>query len=179
MKEPTEKEGIQNNSLVKLWLNSSNPIFGIGMHPMWVYRPETQQEKIYYGAFSDVVWPSVLAAYGVMGFILAISFQIYYLIKSFKIIKKSPSANINMFLLILFFAQLLFDTFLGYSHTLFSTGLWGLGAVLSFGIANFVFINENLKAQSENENLSQIPRKTYGQYGRYYNSSYKVYKLRD
>ncbi len=173
------ERGIQNNNLVKLWLNSSNPILGIGMHPLWVYRPETQQEKQYYTAFCDVVWPSVLAAYGVVGFILAISFQIYYLIKSFKIIKKSSSVNVNMFLLTMLFAHLLFDTFFGFSHTLVSVGLWGLGAILSFSMANFVFVSENLKTQSDDENLPQIPRKTYGQYGRYYNSSYKVYKLRD
>jgi hypothetical protein len=172
------ERGIQNNALVKLWLNS-NFFIGVGMHPMWVYRPETQQERLYYGAFSDVVWASVLAAYGIIGFILAVTFQIYYLIKSFKILRKTSAINIHTFLLTMFFAQLIFDTFLGYSHALISVGLWGFGAILSFGIANFTFCYENQKQETNDENLHREPVKTYGQYGRYYNSSYRVYKLRD
>jgi hypothetical protein len=172
------ERGIQNNALVKLWLNS-NPFIGIGMHPMWVYRPETQEERLLYGAFSDVAWASVLAAYGIIGFILAISFQIYYLIKGFKILRKSTTINIYTFLLTTFLAQLIFDVFLGYSHTLVSVGLWGLGSTLSFGVANFVFLYESTKSDSVTENLHREPVKTHRLYGRYYNSSYRVYKLKD
>lgn len=172
------ERGIQNNALVKLWL-SNNPVIGIGMHPMWVYKPETQQEKLYYSAFSDVAWASVLAAYGIIGFILAISFQIYYLIKSFKILRKSTVINIHTFLLTMLFCQLLFDSFLGYSHLLVSVGLWGLGATLSFGVANFAFCEENLKLETDIEKIRNDHPKTYGMYGRYYNSAYKIYKLKD
>ena len=40
------------------------------MHPLWVIKPETVEEYSYTWGFSDVGWASVLAAYGLVGFIL-------------------------------------------------------------------------------------------------------------
>lgn len=173
------ERGVQSNVLVKLWLEN-NPLIGIGMHPMWVYRPESLEEQRYYNAFSDVGWPSVLAAYGAIGFIIAVIFQIYYIKKTYKVIMKSKTSTVYIFLLTTLLAKMVFDSTLGFSHGLFSVGLWGLAGTMNFTIANLIFCYEEQKLQSDSGNLkNEIPAKTYGLYGKYYSSSYKMYKLRD
>jgi hypothetical protein len=172
------ERGIQNNVLVKLWLNN-NPIIGVGMHPMWVYRPESLEEARYYAAFSDVYWPSVLAAYGAIGLLLAVIFQFYYLRKSYKLIMKSNKTDVYIFLLTFLFSKLLFDTTFGFWNIFTSVGLMGLGAILSFGIANFVYCYEYQGPDNDERKEQPEINKSYGIYGRYYNSSYRMYKLKD
>ncbi len=120
------ERGIQNNVLVKLWMKS-NPLIGVGMHPMWVYRPESLEESRYYSAFSDVYWPSVLAAYGAIGLLLAIIFQFYYMRKSYKLIMKSKKIDIYMFLLTYPFLKTAFRKYtrdFKYFHLCRALGTW-------------------------------------------------------
>lgn len=116
------------NVLVGLWLNN-NLLFGIGMHPMWVVRAVTQEEIAYTWGFSDVGWASVLAAYGICGFSMALFFQIYFLFTSFKIIKRTKRNDIYTFFVLMFFSRLLFDSVLNYSTQFFTTGLLGFGGL--------------------------------------------------
>lgn len=125
-------------ALIGLW-QSSNIFFGIGMHPMWVIRAETVEENIYAWGFSDVRWASVLAAYGLVGFLLAIIFQIYFLYASGKILVTTKSKGLLTFFVLMTFSHLLFDTVLNYSYNLTSMGLWGLSTVLSFYVAITVY----------------------------------------
>jgi hypothetical protein len=134
----------QNNSLVKLWSNN-NVLIGIGMHPMWVVQPESFEEQVYYNAFCDVGWPGVLAAYGLIGFGLAIYFQIYYIIVSWKTLKKMRKSNVQAFFVAFAFANMIFATFINYSVSFISIGLWGLGYIMSFLIAVLVFYYEEQK----------------------------------
>ncbi len=114
----------QNASLLNLWSNS-DWFLGIGMHPMWVVKPESREEQVYYGAFCDVVWPSVLAAYGIVGFILCGILQVYYVFLSIRVLKRAPHENMYTLLIMLLLAKLLFDLVFTSSYVLFSTGLWG------------------------------------------------------
>jgi hypothetical protein len=125
-------------ALVGLW-QKSNLFFGIGMHPMWVIKPTTTEELIYIWGFSDVRWASVLAAYGLVGFLIAIAFQIYYIYKSVYILKKTKSNSVFTFLVLLLLAYLLFDSFINYSYNLFSVRLWGISDTFSFFIASIIF----------------------------------------
>lgn len=134
----------QNALLLNLWLNS-DVLFGIGMHPMWVYQPENYEEQLYYNAFSDVSWTAILAAYGAVGFTLFSIFQIYFFVILFKIIKKVKENNIVVYLLILFFIGLLFDTFVAFTYKLLSVGLWGFYSTSSFFVALTVFMYEKHK----------------------------------
>jgi hypothetical protein len=131
----------QNALLLSLWLNS-DVLFGIGMHPMWVYQPQNHEEQLYYNAFSDVSWTAILAAYGVVGFTLFSIFQIYFFYILFKLIKKIKENNVMVYLLMLFFAGLLFDTFITFSYKLLSVGLWGFYSSGSFFVALTVFMYE-------------------------------------
>ncbi len=118
-------------SLLGLWMNS-NVLFGIGMHPLWVIKPLTVEENIYAWGFSDTGWPSVLAAYGLIGFIIALIFQLYYIIVSLKILKRADPKQITTFLVLLFLARLLFDSVLNYAYAGFSVGLWGFCSIVYF-----------------------------------------------
>jgi hypothetical protein len=125
-------------ALVDLW-QKSNLIFGVGMHPMWVIKPTTTEELIYIWGFSDVRWAGVLAAYGLVGFLMAIAFQIYYMYKSVYIIKKTKSNSVYTFLVLLLLAYLLFDSFINYSYNLFSVRLWGISDTFSFFMAALIY----------------------------------------
>jgi hypothetical protein len=142
---------LQNNSLVNLWLND-DIILGVGMHPMWVIRAETHEEQVYYNSFSDVSWASVLAAYGLLGFALAVAFQLYYIRASFKLIRRYRHVDLLSFILVLFFAKLTFDTFVVFSYTLTSINLWGLFNPLNFFTAAFVCAYEKFKRETTDLN---------------------------
>jgi hypothetical protein len=134
-------------ALLVLWSNS-NIFFGIGMHPMWVVRPETVEENLYAWGFSDVRWASVLAAYGLVGFILAIVFQIYYAVISIKILKR-PKQDLQTFFVVMLFSTMLFDTFINYSFNLISVGLMGLGSLICLYVAVLIYKFENLKKDNQ------------------------------
>ena len=131
-------------ALLSLWSNN-NIFFGIGMHPMWVIKPLTAEESIYAWGFSDVIWASVLAAYGLIGFTLAVIFQIYYLIKSFVMAKNTVHNDILIFFVIVFFSRLFFDSVVSYSYKGISSGLYGFWPVtfyLSALIYKFTYPDE-------------------------------------
>ncbi len=129
---------IQNiEALLTLWSNS-NIFFGIGMHPMWVLRPETEEENIYAWGFSDVRWASVLAAYGLIGFILAVIFQIYYGYLSLKVLKRS-NADLTTFCILILLSTLMFDSFINYSYYLLTVGLLGINLTVCLFLAALVF----------------------------------------
>jgi len=137
----------QNEALLRLWSNS-DILIGIGMHPMWVVAPESREEMLYYSAFCDVGWPSVLAAYGLIGFILALTIQIYYSILSFKIIKCSPH-GLHFFLITMLLAKLLFDSLINFSYMFLSVGLWGMFSMLNFYIPILVYNYEKLRNEGK------------------------------
>jgi len=134
-------------ALITLW-QSSNIFIGIGMHPLWVVRPETVEETIYAWGFSDVGWASVLTAYGLIGFLLAVLFQIYYLVLCLKIMKNSMHNDLLVFFVIVYFSRLIFDTFVNYSYSGLSVGLWGFFSS-TFYIAALVYKYENIKDRYE------------------------------
>jgi len=124
-KEGTFGTRIANiEALLTLW-QSSNIFIGIGMHPLWVVKPETVEENIYAWGFSDVGWASVLTAYGLIGFILAVTFQIYYIMQCLKIMKKSVYNDLLVFFILVFFSRLFFDSVINYAYQGLSVGLWG------------------------------------------------------
>jgi hypothetical protein len=126
------------DALLGLW-QSGNIFFGIGMHPMWVIRAETVEENIYAWGFSDVRWASVLAAYGLIGFILALLFQLSFAFYAGRVLMKTNSKSILTFFTLMQLSVLMFDTFINYSYNLVSMGLWGFSTVLSFYIAVTVY----------------------------------------
>lgn len=124
-KEGTYGSRLANiGALLTLWQNS-NIFVGIGMHPLWVVKPMTVEENIYAWGFSDVGWASVLTAYGLIGFILAVIYQIYYIITSLKLLKLSPYNDLLIFFVLVFFSRLFFDSVINYSYQGLSVGLWG------------------------------------------------------
>lgn len=129
---------MQNSALVNLWLND-NLLIGVGMHPMWVYRPESFEEQVYYSAFSDVSWPSVLAAYGLIGFALSAFFQLFFLYNSFRMLRRQEVSSMLNFLLTLIFSKMFFDTFINFSFGILSVGLWGMFGVMNFFTAVMVY----------------------------------------
>jgi hypothetical protein len=131
-------------ALIELWLDG-NFFFGIGMHPMIVLKPTTTQEVIYAWGFSDVRWSALLAAYGIVGFLFAVIFQIYYIIKSFLILKKTQTNSVYSYFTIIFLVSLLFDI-LNYSYNLVSVRLWGLPTILSLYTAVMVYKEVNINA---------------------------------
>ena len=136
----------QNSSLINLWLNS-DVFLGVGMHPMWVVGAETREESVYYSAFSDVVWPSVLAAYGLIGFSIAVLIQIYYFFLSFKILKRIREASIYVLFVTFLFSKLLFDSTVGFSFIFLSTGLWGFFISLNLYIPVLIYVYEQQRRQ--------------------------------
>lgn len=121
-------------ALVFLW-QSSNYMFGVGMHPMWVLRPETEQELIYVWGFSDVRWASVLAAYGIVGMALAVCFQLFFLFTVWRLLKQSDYPDLLTFFLLMFMSLLMYDSFINYTYYAFSVSLWGFSTNVCFFIA--------------------------------------------
>lgn len=136
----------QNAALLNLWANS-DWVFGIGMHPMWVVKPESREEQIYYGAFCDVVWPSVLAAYGLVGFILCGILQFYYIYLCIKLLKRARDENILSLFIMLLLSKLIFDLVFTYSFVLFSTGLWGFFLTMNLYIPILVSVYEQQRKE--------------------------------
>lgn len=136
----------QNASLINLWMNS-DLFLGIGMHPMWVVKPESREEQLYYSAFCDVVWPSVLAAYGIIGVLLCLILQVYYIYLCIKVLKRAPKENLYTLLVMLLLAKLIFDTVFTYSFVLFSTGLWGFFLTMNVYVPVLVYTYEEQRKQ--------------------------------
>lgn len=124
-------------ALLTLWQNN-NIFFGIGMHPLWVVKPVTVEENIYAWGFSDVGWASVLAAYGLIGFILAIAFQVYYFFTSAKLVKITPYNDILTFFVLVFVSRLFFDSIINYAYQGLSVGLWGFWSTAIY-VSVFVY----------------------------------------
>lgn len=125
-------------ALLELW-QSTNIAFGIGMHPMWVIRAETVEENIYAWGFSDVRWASVLAAYGLAGFLIAVIFQLYYGYLAIRILVKTRNKSVSTFFVVMLVSTLMFDSLINYSYNLVSFGLWGMTSMVTFYIANLVY----------------------------------------
>ncbi len=132
--------------LVELWKNN-NVFLGIGMHPMWVIKPLTVEESLYTWGFSDVGWASVLVAYGAVGFLMAVIFQINYFVISFKILKNNRNIDIPLFFVLIMFSFLFFDSVIDYSVALFRFGLWGFVSSY-YLIAMTVYKYEEMNAES-------------------------------
>jgi O-antigen ligase len=147
-KEGTFGTRIANiEALLTLW-QSSNIFIGIGMHPLWVVKPETVEENIYAWGFSDVGWASVLTAYGLIGFILAVLFQVYYFVISLKVMKNAVYNDLLVFFVLVFISRLFFDTVINYSYSGLSVGLWGFWSI-TFYIAALVVKYENINERYE------------------------------
>ena len=127
-----------NTVLIGLWLKS-NFFFGVGMHPMIVIAPLTYEENNYAWGFSDVRWASLLAAYGLVGFLLAVLFQIYYIYKLIRVLMKSTSHSIYAFLALTMLIGMLFDTLVNFSYNLVTVRLWGIPSFLGLYIAAMVY----------------------------------------
>jgi hypothetical protein len=139
-KEGTLGTRLENTiALIDLWQNS-NPLVGIGMHPLWVIRPVTERESIYYWGFSDIKWAGVLAAYGLIGFLLIVICQLYYGFLSLKILKLKKVKDIYIFFIILFLCRIIFNTF---SYNILLIGLQGFSFITSFYVAVLVYEYEN------------------------------------
>lgn len=139
---------LQNrNALIELW--ALNPVFGIGMHPLWVIKPTNTEEDIYAWGFSDVRWASVLAAYGAVGFLLALIFQVYYLYTGFKVLRKIKVMDHHYFFLLYFFIVMIRDTFISYEVLFTTITIFALGSVNSFLMANFVYSFEKARSGDE------------------------------
>jgi hypothetical protein len=132
-------------ALIELWLKS-NILFGIGMHPMIVIKPETTEELLYAWGFSDVRWSAILAAYGLAGFLIMAVFQVYYAVKAIVVLKKTRSNSIYTFLTIILLSNLLFDSLINYSYNLISVRLWGLTNVFALYLAVLAYKDVNIDA---------------------------------
>ncbi len=130
-------------ALIELWLKSGF-FFGVGMHPMIVIRPTTNEEAIYVWGFSDVRWAALLAAYGLVGFLLAVIFQLYYIQKAFSVLKRTRSSSIYTFFILVLLSNLLFDTLINFSYYLVSVRLWGINQVFCFYLAILAYKNTHI-----------------------------------
>lgn len=137
---------VQNSALVELWMKS-DILLGIGMHPMWVLGPESREEMIYYSGFCDVTWPSVLAAYGIIGFGIAIIIQFYYALLAMKIIRNSKKISLYTLMLVLMFSKLVFDSTVGFSYLFISTNLWGFFTNMNIYIPMLVYMYEKSRKE--------------------------------
>lgn len=142
-------------ALIDVWYQ--NPVFGIGMHPLWVIKPLTAEESIIAWGFSDIKWASILAAYGIVGFAFAISFQLYYIFLTFRLLIKISDINLNYFFLLLFLIILLYDSLINYAYMLTSVNLLGLGYMISFYVANVVLLYEKEKIKNKIQKNAQLP----------------------
>ncbi|HEY3250082.1 MAG TPA: hypothetical protein VGK25_03085, partial [Ignavibacteria bacterium] len=132
------------NALLELW--AANPVIGIGIHPFWLISPLTTEEAIYAWGFSDIKWAGLLAAYGTIGFLLAILFQIIFIYLCFKLLRKIKLSDINYFFLLFFLLNMLRDTLLGFDYNLITVSIYGLGSINAFFVANLVYLYEkNIK----------------------------------
>ncbi len=145
-KEGTYGTRIANiEALLTLW-QSSNIFVGIGMHPFWVVRPETVEENIYAWGFSDVGWASVLTAYGLIGFILAVLFQVFYFTYCLKLLKRSQYNDILIFFILIFLSRLFFDSVINFTYMGLSVGLWGFWST-AFYVSVLTFKYENINEE--------------------------------
>lgn len=135
--------------LIELWQNS-NILIGIGMHPMWVIKPMTEEENLYAWGFSDVKWASVLAAYGILGFSLAIVYQIFYFIVSLKILKHNKNIDIFIFFIILMASGMFFESTVYFATGMFTFGLDGLALGTTFSLAILTYKYEEMKKGLKN-----------------------------
>ncbi len=124
-------------ALLSLW-QDGNIVVGIGMHPLWVLGPVTVEESVYTWGFSDLGWASVLAAYGLIGFALAISFQIFYFVNAVRLSKISPYNDILTFFVVILISRLFYDSVINYSYVGFTVGLWGFPHI-SFLLAALIY----------------------------------------
>jgi len=143
----------QTNSLIRLWLQS-NIFVGVGMHPMWVVRPENYEEQVWYNAFCDVTWPAVLAAYGLIGLAIALCYQVYFIYLAAKMVLKMKEFDINTYLLTTSLCGFIFSTFITYSYNLITTGLWGFYST-NFAIAFFVYFYEKFRIEKIKDEIKQ------------------------
>jgi hypothetical protein len=149
---------MQNNALTKLW--SENDLFlGVGMHPMWWLNLKHGRTTCY-GAFCDVGWPAVLAAYGLIGMLFAVILQFYFIFISYKLIRKIPEGSISAFFLVVFLSKLLVDTLISFSISFVSTGLWGFFFIY-FYIAFVAYSYEKNKEKELETLKSQNQIKKY------------------
>lgn len=141
-KEGTYGSRLANIAAMLTFWENNNIFIGIGMHPLWVVSPVTAEESIYAWGFSDVGWASVLVAYGLVGFILAILFQVYYFVTSIKIVKNTTKYDLLIFLVLVFISKLFYDSVINYSYMGLTVGLWGFWST-SISIAALVYKYEN------------------------------------
>jgi hypothetical protein len=142
-KEGTYGTRVENTAaLVDLWLNS-NILVGIGMHPMWVIAPVTEQESIYYWGFADLRGPGILAAYGLIGFLLFSLTQVYFGYISFKILKLTNKSDIYIFIVLLVLCRIIYFTL---SINLFILTIYGLSFDLSFYFAVIAYKYEHISS---------------------------------
>lgn len=141
-KEGTYGSRLANIAAMLTFWENNNIFIGIGMHPLWVVSPVTAEESIYAWGFSDVGWASVLVAYGLVGFILAILFQLYYFVTSIKIVKNTTKYDLLIFLILVFISKLFYDSVINYSYMGLTVGLWGFWST-SISIAALVYKYEN------------------------------------
>lgn len=141
-KEGTYGTRVQNTeALINLWLNS-NVLVGVGMHPLWVINPVTAEESIYYWGFSDLRAAGVIAAYGLIGFLIYVITQLYYGYISFKILRNTIIKDIYILFVLLFFCRIIYFSF---SINIFIFTIYGLALDLSFYIAVIAFKYEQLR----------------------------------
>ena len=149
-------------SLLNLW--SANPVFGIGMHPFWVIKPVTTEEAIYYWGFNDLRWVSVLVAYGAVGLLFAIIFQIMFIYMCFKLLKRIHVMNINYFLVLMFLILMLRDSLINYMFYLTSISIYAFSSLNALFIANVIYLYEKYKSNSdikEEKNIQISQQRTF------------------
>jgi hypothetical protein len=129
--------------LLEYWLNN-NRLFGIGMHPLWVIKPETAEEAMISWGYADLRWSPFLVSYGLAGFTLAIIMQISFLIITFKILKKEKKPEFLTFFVLLLFATLFIDSFVGSSFSLISINVLGLSMYRGFYVAAMIYKYEQV-----------------------------------
>ena len=173
-----ERTVFDNEILLNVW-QKNNWLVGIGMHPLWVYKQESRDERLIYIALTDVTWPGVLAVYGAIGFALALFFQIYYIKLTFKLIKKSKHEGVLVYILITMMSKMIFAALVTYSYILFSIGILGIGSVMSFMVAVAVYCYEQQKNEKEEKTVTVKPVRQYYLYGKYSYSYSKTYRQRE
>ncbi|MBZ0201818.1 MAG: hypothetical protein K8I03_02245 [Ignavibacteria bacterium] len=139
-------------ALLSLW-QKGNILVGIGMHPLWVLGPVTVEESIYTWGFSDLGWISVLAAYGLIGFLLAVAFQIYYFVNAVRLSKISLHNDVLTFFVVMFMIRLFYDSVINYTYVGISIGLWGfphLAFLVAALVYKYVYTNEEYKLNIRN-----------------------------